>query len=325
MTLSEIASHVCEIVGTTDAESVALCKTFVQRRYGLVWDAHPWRETLDVMDAATTANFRDVVFTGRPDADRILAVCYQDERQLQAAEIVNLWMSDPAAFASTGGTIGSFTMLRRTACKVGNDWLFENNSQFGLQARSTTTVSVTLKGLPVSGVPTTATTTTTGSSAWTALSNFWREIYAISITGEFDDFLEVETVDVSGVSVAASNVTANTVTELPTFLQIRLAQKADESNRTIRAICKLRAETLTNDDTPLLPNVTEALINFAQADMLERQRQYSKAQVKKTEAGAMVQMLVDLQRRQTADGAQIIPVMEPLAHGLAGEPTKGYW
>ena len=325
MTLAEIADHVCEIVGTTDADSVSLCKTFVQRRYSLIWDAHPWRETLDVMRATTTQNFRDVVFTERQDAERILAVCWEDQQQIAPADLVNLWMADPAAFASTGGQIGSFTHLRRTAAKKGNDWLEDANSQFGLKVRTTSTATITLKGLPFDGVETTTTVTSPGSLAWTAIPNYWREIHSATVSGEFDDFLEVETVDVSGVGVLASAVTAGETTTLPTFLQIRLSQKADTSARVVRAIFKQRCQTLATDDTPLLPNVTEALINFAQADMLERQRQYSKAQVKKTEGAGLVQMLVDLQRRQTADGAQIIPAIEPEPYGLAGQQSKGYW
>lgn len=323
MTLAEIADHVCEIVGTTDADSVALCKTFVQRRYSLIWDAHPWRETLDVMRATTTQDFRDVVFTERQDAERILAVCWEDQQQIAPADLVNLWMADPAAFASTGGQIGSFTHLRRTAAKKGNDWLDNSNSQFGLQARSTTTVSITLKGLQYDSIESTVTVSSPGSNVWQGLGR-WREIHGVTVTGEFDDFLEVETVDVPGVGVLASTVTAGETTTLPTFLQIRLSQKADTSARVVRAIFKQRCQTLATDDTPLLPNVTEALINFAQADMLERQRQYAKAQVKKTEGAGLVQMLVDLQRRQTADGSQIIPVIEPDPYGRIGVASKGY-
>jgi hypothetical protein len=324
MTLSEIASHVCEIVGTTDADSVALCKTFVQRRYSLIWDAHPWRETLDVMRGYTTLYFRDVVFTERQDAERILAVCWEDERQLAPADTVNLWMSDPAAFSS-GGSIGSFTHLRRTAATKGNDWLEDANSQFGLLVRTTSTAVLTLKGLPFEGVETTVETTSPGSLAWAAIPQYWREIHSATVSSEFDDFIEVAPVDVPGTNILLSVVTAGQTTTFPTFLQIRLSQKADANNRVVRAIFKQKCQTLADGDTPLLPNVTEALINFAQADMLERQRQYSKAQVKKTEGAGLVQMLVDLQRRQTADGSQIIPCIEPDAYAPIGQASKGYW
>ncbi len=60
--------------------------------------------------------------------------------------------------------------------------------------------------------------------------------------------------------------------------------------------------------SPLLRNVDNALLTFATGDMLERQRQYGKAQAKFTEAAAHLAALVALETRQGGQIVQLIPV-----------------
>lgn len=92
---------------------------------------------------------------------------------------------------------------------------------------------------------------------------------------------------------------------------------------------KLRCHGLRFDgDTPQIQGVDNALLAFAQADMLERQRQYAKSQLKLKEAGALIQTLLELERNQTAHEQRIIPFdvhgrME--ASQALGTNGKGYW
>lgn len=330
MTLAEIADHVCEIVGTTDADSVTLCKTFVQRRYSLIWDAHPWRETLDVITQTADSDYRDQVFRKGANIERILAIGWDDLITLEPVEWTNLLLQDSAAFTATGGSVGQFTLRRHTPVWHGVDWL-ETNGASGLSVRVTnlntaTPVTITIYGPRFYGLgyaEQVSQVIDTTSEFSIPLSRF-REITRITLsTTGFASGNDLE-LGTTGGTWTDFFVTPDTITEAPVYPQVRLSKKAD-SARTMRALGKLRVQTLADGDTPLLPNVTEALINFAQADMLERQRQYSKAQVKKTEGAGLVQMLVDLQRRQTADGSQIIPAIEPDPYGLAGQQSKGYW
>lgn len=59
---------------------------------------------------------------------------------------------------------------------------------------------------------------------------------------------------------------------------------------------------------PILRNVDNALLTFATGDMLERQRQYGKAQAKFSEAAAHLAAMVELETRQGGQIVQLIPV-----------------
>lgn len=71
-----------------------------------------------------------------------------------------------------------------------------------------------------------------------------------------------------------------------------------------------RTLILLNGDTevPVLRNIDNALIAFAMGDLLERQRQYAKAQAKFQEAGAHLEMMKTLEAQQTAAPRRARPV-----------------
>jgi uncharacterized protein YggU (UPF0235/DUF167 family) len=46
MTLKEIAQHVCDVTGLTDNLSVDQARSFVKRRWQMLWDFHLWRQSL---------------------------------------------------------------------------------------------------------------------------------------------------------------------------------------------------------------------------------------------------------------------------------------
>ena len=50
------------------------------------------------------------------------------------------------------------------------------------------------------------------------------------------------------------------------------------------------------------------VLALASADMLERQRQYGKAQAKVQEAQGQLQILLDLEKNQSANESRIVPV-----------------
>lgn len=73
---------------------------------------------------------------------------------------------------------------------------------------------------------------------------------------------------------------------------------------------KLKWVSLGDSDTPCLRGCDNALIAFAEGDMLERSRQYGKAQAKYAEAAAAVEIMRDLERGQQQMISQIIPMEE---------------
>lgn len=68
---------------------------------------------------------------------------------------------------------------------------------------------------------------------------------------------------------------------------------------------------LTNDtDTPIIRGIDNALIAFATADMLERQRQYGKAQVKIQEATSLLNEMIRVETELSGSMPRILPMVE---------------
>ena len=70
---------------------------------------------------------------------------------------------------------------------------------------------------------------------------------------------------------------------------------------------KLNWVELADTDTPALNGIDNALLAFAEGDMLERSRQYGKAQIKYQEAASQVQIMKDLENGQRQSISRIIP------------------
>lgn len=103
------------------------------------------------------------------------------------------------------------------------------------------------------------------------------------------------------------------VLSVPACPRIQLLGVTTE--RPISVLCKRVYNDLTSDvDVPQLRNCQNALLAYAQADMLERQRQYNKSAVKMKEAAQQLQIMVDIERNQSANMTRIIPA-----------PTNGTW
>jgi hypothetical protein len=79
---------------------------------------------------------------------------------------------------------------------------------------------------------------------------------------------------------------------------------------TLYVLGKLKWVALGDSDTPCLRGCDNALLAFAEGDMLERSRQYAKAQNKYAEAAASVQIMKDIERGQQSITSQIIPMEE---------------
>jgi hypothetical protein len=88
---------------------------------------------------------------------------------------------------------------------------------------------------------------------------------------------------------------------------------------TMYVLGKLKWVALGDSDSPCLRGVDNALLAYAEADMLERSRQYAKAQNKFAEASAAVQVMRDIERGQQQMVSQIIP-MEEGYYDPAGGP-----
>tara|TARA_Y100001970_G_scaffold61593_2_gene78671 strand:+ start:18705 stop:19430 length:726 start_codon:yes stop_codon:yes gene_type:complete len=83
-----------------------------------------------------------------------------------------------------------------------------------------------------------------------------------------------------------------------------------DSTGTLFVLGKLKWVALGDDDSPTLNGIDNALLAFAEGDMLERSRQYQKAQLKFTEAASHIQIMRDLENGQKQNISRIIPHTE---------------
>ena len=73
---------------------------------------------------------------------------------------------------------------------------------------------------------------------------------------------------------------------------------------------KLKWVELGDTDSPCLHGVDNAVIAYAEGYMLERARQYGKAQAKFAEAANHVQVMRDMEKGQAQSVSRIIPMEE---------------
>lgn len=79
---------------------------------------------------------------------------------------------------------------------------------------------------------------------------------------------------------------------------------------TLYTLGKLRWVTLGDADAPCLRGIDNALLSFAEGDMLERGRQYAKAANKYAEGDAHVAIMRDIERGQQQNMSTIVPMEE---------------
>lgn len=98
---------------------------------------------------------------------------------------------------------------------------------------------------------------------------------------------------------------------------------------TYLAHVKLVAPALSSDDDiPQIKGIDNVLLAFAQADMLQRQRQYAKAQALMTEAQGQLQIMLDLEKNQQAFDSCVVPALvnsDQYYDDFFGARGKGWW
>ena len=102
-------------------------------------------------------------------------------------------------------------------------------------------------------------------------------------------------------------------------VQLRLVQKPNQTKTlTVLGKVKLRVidqnsqyqtRNLTNNfDSPALSNIDNALLSFAEGDMLTRDRQYAKAQMMYADGVAQTKIAVGVEKNQSANNLQVLAV-----------------
>lgn len=195
MTKLEIANYVGEKVHSTDSDSIAVFKQFVDRRYEMIWNAELWRESMGTYSTSVGSGTSVIDLTIEMDFP---VSAYWDEREITPVDYQRVFQINPAL-------------------------------------------------LDESGTPT--------------------------------DFI------VLSKSVSASG----------TRPRIQLIRVPNET-KTLLVLGKLVVTPLTDNDSPTISGIDNALVTYVEADALEYLQQYAKAQAKLQEAGAHMQLMRDMEK-----------------------------
>jgi hypothetical protein len=321
MNLGEMAQHVCTKVGQTDDESVAACKGYLDRRYRMIWDGALWRDTLTLFSFTTTAGSPWLLMPR--GIERVLKLRLGSDATLPPFDAGAVFDYQPALFEGFGAGAGFATFAPvvlgptdgTAVTHVTDTDLFAVAEYEFDDGRTYTDTQVPLG----------ATHPYVIGCTW--LLRFDKPLtdYVVSLTG--------------GPQIMPNQTSADR------FARLRLLQGPSAETAGL-ALCKRACQGLIapglqvsgpnttsgralpsqDEQSPLLRNIDHALLAFAQADMLERQRQYTKAQMKTQEGHAQLQLALDLERNQSASEQRIIPAeIHGAATGTFGALGKEVW
>jgi hypothetical protein len=299
MNLFEMANHVCQKIGKTDPESVEACKGFIRRRHELSYSSMLFKDSLDVFDvpAATGPLVVLPVEVGRP-----LALWEKESGMaLDLENLATVILRDPMRLQK--GTYGTLSFSEGPA--TGWPYPLGTASQIGFVNHAanpplTITISGAGQGTQLPPVAGESSQTLTVQPGLFAVSNFWQRIdrmtrqavpypvpcYQVTTGGQFYWPADMEEVALATVRLVPP-----------------MANRTD-----LQVYGKKRFRQMQSDgDSPMVRGLTNALLAFAQGDMLERGRQYSKAAAKSSEGTSMLTLARDEEVNQSAFEARVIP------------------
>lgn len=311
MTLGDLAQYICTKVGQTDKDSIAACRLFLRRRYQMIWDYALWKESLFTKSIGTGTGTCVLPAT----CDQVVAVRI-GFTPVPLLDQTTLMRTDPGAYTRTGTTPDGFIFLSPTCLgtAIASTTVITAFSSSALDNAQT----LHLVGELSNGLEVREDLVLTGTTPVSSV-NGYANVLSASLSAPC----------AGNVTVAATG--SDTIVAGLTNLESRPRVKILEYGSgtvTVTFLCKRRFTDLLSDtDVPLLRNSENTLLAWATADMLERQRQYAKAELKNKEGAAQLQLMLDLEKNQSANEHRIVPVD---LHGTSvrasfGTDGKGVW
>lgn len=302
MTLAQLTDHLCQKAGQNDDESVAAGKAFLQARYRMIWDMALWKNSQVLLtcfsDSAAPAQI--VV----PETiERVLGIRNGGNETLAHVAPGTLLAYDPGLFSASGHET-SFIHLPSIVSRKILPYALRISFTPVLPSVDTPAdaflgLKIFLRGGTDAEVQEEVTLGLIGQPSTTFL--YYDEVTVISKPPTPGNVL----VDFDGTGGGITLYAAQTVAPLHARVQL-LPAPTERTSYLIHG--KLRCRGLAYDgDTAQLDGVENAILAFAQGDMLERQRQYAKAQLKIKEGQSLIHELLDLETNQTAYEQRLIP------------------
>lgn len=326
MTLASLADFVCKKVGKTDATSVGICKDFLRQRHEMIYDTGLWKDSVKIeqfclktkdspdtnpytSDSTTSFGYEQEA-TLPYEIARPIAVLYETDL-LSCRDLQALVRIQPEAMFNEG-IPASYTEIEPIAFDKSTS---TDPFRVMLRLRNSSSdegKSVYFKGIkdgrPVSETLTLQSTSYYGST-------------------EFDEVHYVSKPVTSGIVRISNGVTTQTIpAEETRFSLCRIRLNLVPRYVTGEEVClivvgKKRLRPLRNDnDEPQIRGIDNALIAYAEGDMLERQRQFGKAQVKFGEASSLLDVVRDLERGQSS----AVSILQPNPDGAYTRDDFGF-
>jgi hypothetical protein len=228
MTLTQLAAFITSKLSDTETASVTACKSYINRRYQMIWDRYLWTETLGVTSKAVVAGDTSLTLSDAP------SITFY-----QSASVPTTFIDFPVAMRFTNSTATDGQEM------TGYDWM----------------------------------------SFFQVDPNVWNDV--TSRRADPTNFINLPK-DGSG------------------YCRIKPVP-VPQSAGTIYVLGKLKWVELGDSDSPCLRGVDNALLAYAEGDMLERARQYGKAQAKYAEGKALEQVMTDIEKVQQQSISQVVP------------------
>lgn len=315
-----MAEQVTERLGVTDDNTLAQAKKFLRRRYAMVFDSQLWSDSL-VAVSYTNTDEEEVIHV--PNIiDKVLQIRVGDSGSSHTLQQINhqqVFQINPDALDEVGDRV-AWTELSPAA--TWDPVVAANALVFTSTDANDTTQQITVRGMAMTGETSTSTYTLNLSGT----SRVYQDVNGDYIKDM--DLVEIvskpSTLGTVSISKAATVADVLTTTDRigtlepwernRRYARVRLLRAVETDATAAESLMfygKRRLIPMEEDlSAPQLSQIDDILIAFTTADMLERERQYGKAQLKVQEANALLANRMIQERNQKGNRVQIIPQTE---------------
>ena len=110
MTKTDIAQFVADKLQTTDGESITMLKSFIDRRYEMIWNTALWREALGTTTYTVAAETEEVNLDSTVDFP---VAARWDDKEIVPMDYSAVFQIDPTLFNDSGAVV-NFLVLPKT-------------------------------------------------------------------------------------------------------------------------------------------------------------------------------------------------------------------
>ena len=291
MTLFELVDGACAKLHRNDNETQLEAKKYARYRYQMIWNSRPWRDALNLMMLPLSD---DQIIYMPGICDRVVCVRWGLDSNLFPKQLIDMFIENPSEFEEITSP-SNFSLISPSglaASPAGEKLIMSSNNE-------NASFIVGLRGIWQNNQVTEQVAVEGGSTSTSQFS--YDEVFSLAKNSSAFP-LNVKN------EISLTNLLDLTAEETHLLHQrIHLFVTPIEA-KTQFAIYKRRCNQLIYDsDSVEISGIDLGLQAAIESDLLEGQRQYGKAQMKGSEAGALIQAAADMETHQSAHIIRMIP------------------